>query len=298
MSELNIPYVCPVTGSKLQTTENQNEWVSAEARRYSAKDVFPDFTYPSQLQEKEAQARLAYNNLGGDDYENFVHWLGQTFGEDTVQLRNEMIDLLQLQPASRVLETAAGSGLDSMLIAQRLGEEGILCIQDLSSIMLDKAASNLADSAPKIQLHTGNASYLPFADNQFDAYYHVGSINEFTDPARAFTEACRVTRPGGRVLFCDEQVPVWQRETEFGRILINSNPLYASPLPLEHIPVEARDVAVKWVLGGVFYVLTFVVGESEPRANFDLPMPIHPEDSLRKRYERALRAKESQVIDE
>ena len=291
MNRQPIPYVCPVTGSKLESSNKAGEWVSAEGRQYRTKDGIPDFTYPADLATEEQRTRVAYDALGGDDYQEIINWMGETFDEDIEQHRKDTIDLLQIKPGDRVLETAAGSGLDSILLAQLLGEEGVLCAQDLSAVMLSKAASTLSGLMPKIQLHTGNASYLPFADNQFDAYYHVGGINEFSEPGRAFSEACRVTRPGGRVLFCDEQVPVWQRDTEFARILINSNPLYASPLPLEYIPVEARDVAVKWVLGGVFYVLTFVVGESEPRANFELPIPIHPEDSLRKRYDRALKEK-------
>ena len=62
----------------------------------------------------------------------------------------------------------------------------------------------------------------------------------------------------------------WLRQTEFGRILMNSNPEFAYPLHLEMLPVEARKTRMEWIIGGVFWVIDFVVGEGEPKADFDL----------------------------
>ena len=79
-------------------------------------------------------------------------------------------------------------------------------------------------------------------------------------------------------------MPPWLRSTEFGKILMNSNPHYHYGLPLEHVPVSAREVNLSWVLGGVFYVIDFVVGEGEPRADFDFEIPGPRGGTHRTRY--------------
>ena len=58
-----------------------------------------------------------------------------------------------------------------------------------------------------------------------DRTFHFGGINTFGDIKRAFSEMVRVTKPNGRIVVGDENMPVWLRNTEFGKIM-NSNPHY------------------------------------------------------------------------
>jgi hypothetical protein len=83
----------------------------------------------------------------------------------------------------------------------------------------------------------------------------------------------RVTKPGGKVVVGDESMPPWLRNTEFARILMNSNPEFVYPLPLDKLPVQARKTRLEWIIGGVFYVIDFEVGEGEPKADFDFSIP-------------------------
>lgn len=68
-------------------------------------------------------------------------------------------------------------------------------------------------------------------------------------------------------------MPQWLRDTEFGKVLMNSNPHYKFDLPLDYLPVEARNVRIDWIIGGVFYVISFDVGEGIPYANLDFEIP-------------------------
>jgi hypothetical protein len=79
-------------------------------------------------------------------------------------------------------------------------------------------------------------------------------------------------------------MPPWLYDTEYGQILLNNNPLFKKPIPFEEIPVEAREVIVRWVVGGVYYLIEFVVGEGEPQADFDLEIPGRRGGSLRSRF--------------
>ncbi|HET6893449.1 MAG TPA: hypothetical protein VFH31_20290, partial [Pyrinomonadaceae bacterium] len=82
----------------------------------------------------------------------------------------------------------------------------------------------------------------------------------------------------------DESMPPWLRETEFAKILITTNKQFLAPLPLEEMPIEARNVSLRWVIGGVFYLITFTVGEGEPDADFDFEIPGAKGGTYRTRY--------------
>ena len=49
--------------------------------------------------------------------------------------------------------------------------------------------------------------------------------------------------------------------------------MFAQSAPLDLIPVEARNVGIRWILGNVHYVVDYTVGEGEPKGNFDIELP-------------------------
>jgi len=183
-----------------------------------------------------------------------------------------------------VLEVGAGTGRDTEIIARRLGGTGKLFCQDLTRSMLEHNRQRLAAAGLTAEFSLGNASYLPFPDRFFDAVYQFGGIGEFPDIAQFFREAVRVIKVGGRVVVGDESMPPWLRNTTFAKVLTLTNPQFNAPLPLEHVPVEARQVRLRWIIGGTFYLLDFTVGDGEPTADFDFPIPGPRGGTLRSRY--------------
>ena len=132
-----------------------------------------------------------------------------------------------------------------------------------------EAESNHGDG--DLAYFVSTARLLPFPDGYFDAVFHFGGFNNFSEPAKTLGEITRVARIGGRVVFGDEAIPPWLREHEFGRMLIENNPLFACIVPLEHLPANARDVVVRWVLGSCFYLIDYTVGDGPPPVDIDLP---------------------------
>jgi len=256
---------------------------AGDAHCYPINDGVPDFTYPFKLADSDAEAK-AYYDTKADEYDAYLPLTFETFGVDEEIERNRMIDDLCLKPDSVVLETGAGSGRDSELILKRLGPDGKLYMQDISPKLFKFARERLSNQTPEPAFFLSNASYLPFPDKMFDAVYHFGGLNTFSDIARAFKEAVRVTKPGGKVVMGDESMPPWLRDTEFGKILMNSNPHYVYPLPLQYLPVEARNTKLRWIIGEVFYVIDFEVGEGTPKADFDFPIPGPRGGTHRTRY--------------
>ena len=49
--------------------------------------------------------------------------------------------------------------------------------------------------------------------------------------------------------------------------------MFGADLPLSQLPVEARDTEIQYVIGQTFYLISFTVGDGEPRANFDFEIP-------------------------
>lgn len=284
-------YVCPVTHSPLTLSEPQEvngEIVAGmlKARTghsYHIKQGLPDLTHPPQLTAGDAQVRSFYDGRA-EAYDKYLHLTFLTHNEDEQAVRQRFIAALDLQPSSRVLEVSCGTGRDSEIIAQQLGAEGQLCLQDISPAMLARAQERLAAQQVPVSFNLSNACYLPYPDRYFDAVYSFGGIGEFSDIKRSLAEMVRVSKVGAKIVIGDESIPPWLRETEFAKILATTNKQFFAPLPLDAMPVEAREVCLKWVIGGVFYLLEFRVGDGEPQANFDFEIPGVRGGTYRTRY--------------
>ena len=126
---------------------------------------------------------------------------------------------------------------------------------------------------------------MPFPDNFFDAAHHFGGLNVFGDIKRALAELARVVKPGGKILVGDESIAPWLRNTDFGKIVMNANPMYSHQIDMELLPTNAANVKLEWIMKGSFYTIEFTVSESlEPVANFDIPIPGKRGGTFNKRY--------------
>lgn len=62
----------------------------------------------------------------------------------------------------------------------------------------------------------------------------------------------------------DEGVGPWLRNTDFGRMVIANNRLWAHEAPIELLPTNVADVQVSWVLGGCFWLIDLSVAGGPP----------------------------------
>ena len=95
----------------------------------------------------------------------------------------------------------------------------------------------------------------------------------------------RVTKIGGKIVVGDESVAPWLRKTNYYKILKKTNPQFEEELPILHMPVEARETNLEWVLGQSFYLIDFKVGNGEPKGNFDFVIPGLRGGTYRTRHE-------------
>lgn len=277
-------YRCPYAGEPLHLEARERSGaevlaghlVSPSGRRYRIESGIPHLILPDEEAMGELERReLAYYEASSETYDAAMDWLFRSFYEDEAAVREEMLSALDLRPSSRVLEVGCGTCRDSVHLASRLGEGSELFLQDLSPGMLAVGRERVRRSGPfagRIEYFVGHAAHLPFPDRFFDAVFHFGGLNLFSDKGRALAEMTRVARVGGRVAVGDESLAPWLRETTYGRILLNSNPLYQYEVPLACLPEGARNVRVRWLLGNAFYLIDYTVDEGPPLVDLDLPI--------------------------
>ena len=235
-------------------------------------------------------------------HDNSFQWVFQTFGTDDFTLRSNLVSRLHLEPNSTILVTGVGSGHDLPFLAKKLQGKGTVYAQDLSKQMLiagiQKYGSNLDELGVQVFFSASDATNLPFEDNFFDAAYHFGGLNLFSDIQKGIFEMDRVVKAGGQVLICDEGIAPWLKETELGKMLIKNNPLYAYEAPLSLIPQNARSVKLSWELSHCFYVIEFLVSDSALPINIDVPHKGKRGGSIRSRYMGQLEGVDPALRDE
>ena len=278
-------FVCPVTRQPLRLVHDGGEFLeSPDGRRYAVVDGIPELIEAERRERAETRRDQRYYRMQAREYDHGMDVLFRTFSADESAVRKQMIALLNLPAGARVLETGCGTGRDTAHLA---AHAGTVYATDLAREMIEVGRLRLHDAgvdASKVRLVVADAVSLPFPDRFFDAAYHFGGINLFPDVERGIAEMARVVKPGGRVVFGDEGLAPWLVDSEFGRILKNSNPLYEHHAPVEHLPVVARDAACRWILSGAFYVIDFTVGEGEPPLDIDVEFPGWRGGSHRTRY--------------
>jgi len=143
--------------------------------------------------------------------------------------------------AGRLLETAAGTGVVTRALSSAFPESVAIDATDLNQPMLDHASSQLPSA--RVTWRQADAQSLPFPDGTFDAVVCQFGVMFFPDQAKAFAEAHRVLKPGGRFLFS-----VWDRieENEFADLVVKSvATLFADdpPMFLARTPHGHHDTA-------------------------------------------------------
>jgi SAM-dependent methyltransferase len=115
---------------------------------------------------------------------------------------------------TRVLETAAGTGIVTRKLRDALSKDVLITATDLNPPMLEIARAKFR-AGEQVEFQPADATALPFADGSFDAVICQFGIMFFPDKAKSCSEVFRVLGPGGRYLFS-----VWDshRYNPFGRI--------------------------------------------------------------------------------
>lgn len=104
------------------------------------------------------------------------------------------------QPGERILDIAAGTGTSSAAIA-RSGAQVVAL--DFSPGMIAVGRQK----HPDLEFVEGDATALPFGDDEFDAVTISFGLRNIKEARAALAEMFRVLKPGGRLLICEFSRP-------------------------------------------------------------------------------------------
>ncbi len=109
-----------------------------------------------------------------------------------------------IQPGHTVLDIGCGSGTDTLLAAQFVGNSGKVIGIDMTEPMRRKAEQNRQNAhADNVTILEGNAEELPAQDSSVDVVTSNGVLNLVPDKRKAFSELYRVLKPGGKIQIAD-----------------------------------------------------------------------------------------------
>jgi ubiquinone/menaquinone biosynthesis C-methylase UbiE len=120
-----------------------------------------------------------------------------------------VLDELDLQPQSSVLQVACVYGDFSNRLASHLGQtQSRLSIVDVAPIQISNLEKKLV-AHDNVSAHHQDSTCMSFPDDSFDETVIFFLLHEQPEEARRKTvaEAIRVTKPGGRVIFVDYHGP-------------------------------------------------------------------------------------------
>ena len=110
------------------------------------------------------------------------------------------IQFLNVRPAMRVLEVGSGLGI--------LANDVAASAPSVDVVGIEASAAQLAAArpGPRVTFAQGDAHSLEFPDGTFDLVYARYLLEHVADPARVVHEMRRVSKAGGRVAVCENDV--------------------------------------------------------------------------------------------
>lgn len=132
----------------------------------------------------------------------------QSISAATRAAKNAMVEAAELSAGKDVLEVGSGWGATARYLADVVGCRVLATNYSFRQAEIAARICAPQIAAGKIRLAMADFHALPFDDSCFDTHWSQECMVHATDKARVFSEAFRVLRPGGRIVFSEQTTDV------------------------------------------------------------------------------------------
>lgn len=110
-----------------------------------------------------------------------------------------------LRAGESVLDLGCGGGIDTILVARRVGPAGRAIGIDLLDEMVDRSMANAREAGVDgwTEFRRGEMEDVPLPDESVDVVISNGVVNLSPRKSRVLAEVLRVLKPGGRMCVAD-----------------------------------------------------------------------------------------------
>ena len=124
--------------------------------------------------------------------------------------KERAVRLANLPYGGRAADLCAGTCDIAAIMARRMGPDGHVDALDLNAEMLAVGEDKIkkAGLSSRVTVTHGNMEDLPFESNSYDAATVGFGVRNVVDREQAFTEMCRILKPGGRAVCLEFSKPV------------------------------------------------------------------------------------------
>jgi ubiquinone/menaquinone biosynthesis C-methylase UbiE len=207
------------------------------------------------MTQSQALSQLGdFSRVDAVDADNFVARLDVMHALDSFRIyKQETFELMGLQPGMHIADVGCGTGDDLSRLAIEVTSDGRAVGFDLSEAMLDEARRRHA-KIPSLRFMNAPATALGVAADTFHAIRADRVLIHVPKPEEALQEMIRVTRPGGRIVISEPDMPgCWVASSDYaltGRIMQSIaescvNPYLARDLYAMFHDAGLRDVSFR-----------------------------------------------------
>jgi sarcosine/dimethylglycine N-methyltransferase len=140
---------------------------------------------------------------GGNLHMGLFNHAGETLGSAQLRMKDHMAQIAGLKPGQSVFEAACGVGSTAIHLARRYGVR--VRATNIAQSQIEEAEQRVREAGLSDRVSFAFADYhdLGGVDAAYDCWWCQEALLYATDRALVFSEARRVVRPGGRIVFTD-----------------------------------------------------------------------------------------------
>ncbi len=172
--------------------------------------------------------------------------------------RAQAIELLKLNPTSRILDVACGTGLNFKLVQKYLKNQGKLIGIDISKKTLDLARKRILKSNwNNIDIIEINAENYQ-NENSFDAALCTFAIDIIPSYTETIDMMIRSVKSGGRIAIIGFKPSSWNYFRLFNSIFKKFSIVFGADLDRDiryYLSRQCQEIFYKEVYGGYYYIL-------------------------------------------